>query len=119
EAYQSYLRDKLHTKIVTTLAERSSLGQHAQLIKEFEALPKNFANVAESPEIAWFVAEAYRKLKKREDAVRFYQTAAGTGSQGTDQFKALFWQSVLANEITQTPLSGGINATERRRYTTL
>ena len=101
------LRSLLKEKVSDILVESSNKKAFAQTITTFEALPENIQLVKSDVAVAWSISEAYRNLGQMESALPFYRLAAKQSEKGLGLFKPLFWQAVIASNLSSNYRSTG------------
>ena len=110
------LDNLLKEKVSAILIASSSKGAFAQTITTFESLPKNIQSIKNDIEVSWSISEAYRNLGQVELALPFYRVAAKQSEQGLSLFRPLFWQAVIASNLSANlRRSGQRNAASKLR----
>jgi len=92
------LKTTFEGKISQHLLSLANKGEYLGLIDTFEKLPKNLRTLADTPETAWSIAEAYRNLSKPIESLVFYRKAVQEKNQGS-KLRANFWINVLNAEM--------------------
>jgi tetratricopeptide (TPR) repeat protein len=93
------LKAAYEIKVAVHLQKMLAKGDFLGLIESYESLPKSMQTIYETPATGWAIAEAYRNLAKPDIAINFYKKAAKS-NQLKDQFKSLFWLTMLHAETS-------------------
>ena len=112
--FYQLLHTLLKEKVSDILISSSSKRAFAQTITTFEALPKNIQSVKNDVAVAWSISEAYRNLGQMELALPFYRLAAKHSEKGLSLFRPLFWQAVIASNLSANRRRSGQRAAATR-----
>ncbi|MCX6106763.1 MAG: tetratricopeptide repeat protein [Proteobacteria bacterium] len=107
EPYKSELEQRFDAKLNANLQSKIESGKLVEAIDDFESLPKSRQKVKQSTKIAWYLAEAYRKLGQSSKAIDLYAAAAKSSTEGPDRFKSSFWLAVTAGEGAEEAKQNG------------
>lgn len=101
------LHSLLKEKVSDILIDSSSKKAFAQTITTYEALPQNIQLVKNHIQVSWSISEAYRNLGQMELALPFYRLSAKQSEKGLGLFRSLFWQSVIASNLSSNFRTSG------------
>lgn len=98
EPFREQISAAAKTRLATELKSVYAAKNYMGLVAMYEALPEPMKSIRKLPEVAWTIADSYRRVGQLERAVSFYEQASAV-PVGIDRFKAQFWLSSLAGNV--------------------